>query len=45
LPLYVYRCTQCGNRIEKIQHFRAKPERVCPKCQGALERVLTVPAF
>ena len=45
MPLYVYRCTQCGNRIEKIQHFRAKPERVCPKCQGALERVLTVPAF
>jgi putative FmdB family regulatory protein len=43
--LYPYRCTQCGYRFEKIQHFNAEPELVCPKCQGALERLLTAPAF
>jgi putative FmdB family regulatory protein len=41
--LYAYRCTQCGHRFEKIQHFRSKPELVCPKCQGVLERPLTTP--
>ena len=45
VPLYVYRCKQCGQRLEKIQHFKSKPERVCPKCKGELERVLTAPAF
>ena len=45
LPLYAYRCTQCGHRFEKIQHFRSKPELVCPKCHGALERPLTAPGL
>jgi putative FmdB family regulatory protein len=45
LPLYAYRCTQCGHRFEKIQHFGAEPELVCPKCQGVLERPLTAPRF
>jgi putative FmdB family regulatory protein len=45
LPLYAYRCTQCGHRFEKVQHFRSKPELVCPNCQGLLERPLTAPAF
>jgi putative FmdB family regulatory protein len=41
--LYAYRCTQCGYHFEKIQHFSAKQERVCPKCHGVLERPLTAP--
>jgi putative FmdB family regulatory protein len=45
LPLYEYRCTQCGHRFEKIQSFNAEPELECPKCQGALIRPLTAPAF
>jgi putative FmdB family regulatory protein len=45
LPLYPYRCTECDHRFEKIQHFYSKPEKVCPKCGGALERPLTVPGL
>ncbi len=45
MPLYPYRCTQCGHRFEKIQHFSAKQEKVCPKCGGALERTLTAPGL
>jgi putative FmdB family regulatory protein len=45
LPLYPYRCTQCGHRFEKIQHFSDEPETVCPKCGGALERPLTAPGL
>jgi len=43
LPLYAYRCTECGHRFEKIQNFSAEPEHVCPKCSGVLERPLTAP--
>ena len=43
MPLYAYRCTQCGHRFEKIQNFSAEPEHVCPKCGGVLERPLTAP--
>jgi putative FmdB family regulatory protein len=43
LPLYAYRCTQCGHRFEKIQNFSAEPEMECPKCHGLLERPLTAP--
>ncbi|MGA2352145.1 MAG: FmdB family zinc ribbon protein [Terracidiphilus sp.] len=45
MPLYAYRCTQCGHRFEKIQHFKSKPELICPKCQGVLERPLTAPGL
>ncbi|MGH9589780.1 MAG: FmdB family zinc ribbon protein, partial [Terracidiphilus sp.] len=45
LPLYEYRCTQCGYRFEKIQSFGAQPETECPKCHGALIRPLTAPAL
>jgi putative FmdB family regulatory protein len=45
LPLYPYRCTQCGHKFEKIQHFNSEPEKVCPKCGGVLERTLTAPGL
>ena len=43
MPLYAYRCTQCGHRFEKIQNFSAEPETDCPKCGGVLERPFTAP--
>ena len=45
MPLYPYRCTQCGYQFEKIQSFSAEPEKECPKCKGVLERPLTAPAL
>lgn len=45
MPLYPYRCTKCDHHFEKIQKFGAKPEEVCPKCGGALERMLTAPGL
>ena len=45
MPLYPYRCTQCGHRFEIIQSFRAEPEKVCPNCGGAVERELTAPGL
>ncbi len=44
MPLYEYECKQCGNRFEKIQKFSDEPEKVCPKCGGEVERLLSAPA-
>ncbi len=45
MPLYAYKCTQCGHRFEKIQKFSSEPELVCPQCGGVLERPLTAPGL
>ena len=45
MPLYAYRCTQCGHKFEKIQNFSAEEEKECPKCHGVLERPLTAPGL
>ena len=45
MPLYEYECKQCHQRLEKIQSFSAPPEKVCPKCGGELERVISAPAI
>ncbi len=45
MPLYEYRCTQCGHRFEKIQKVSDEPIRECPQCKGAVERPLTAPTL
>ena len=45
MPLYEYRCTQCGHVFEKIQSFSAPDEKECPKCKGPVERLLSAPAI
>ena len=45
MPLYEYRCKECGHRFEKIQSFSAPEEKVCPVCHGEVERLISAPAF
>jgi putative FmdB family regulatory protein len=44
VPLYEYRCKNCGHQFEKIQSFSAPEEKECPLCQGPVERLLSAPA-
>jgi putative FmdB family regulatory protein len=44
VPLYEYRCNECGHQFEKIQSFSAPPETECPVCQGPVEKLLSAPA-
>lgn len=44
MPLYEYRCEQCGRLTEKIQKFSDPELTVCPYCGGALARTLTAAA-
>ena len=45
MPLYEYRCLECGELLEKIQKFSDPPLTTCPKCGGELERLLSSPAI
>jgi putative FmdB family regulatory protein len=44
VPLYEYRCKECGHVFEKIQSFSAPDEKECPVCKGELERLISAPA-
>ena len=43
MPLYEFECRKCHHRFEKIQSF-AEGDPQCPKCGGAVERLLHAPA-
>ncbi len=45
MPLYEYRCTKCGERIEVLQHLSDAPLAECPRCGGSLEKVISAPAL
>ena len=45
MPLYEYRCKECGHQFEKIQSFSATDEKECPVCKGELERLISAPAI
>ena len=40
MPIYGYRCTQCGHELEAFQNMSDPPMRVCPECMGPLQKML-----
>ena len=45
MPLYEYQCDACGHRFEVIQKYSDAPIDVCPKCGGAVSKLLSSPAI
>lgn len=45
MPLYEYQCDACTHRFEVIQKFSDAPIDVCPKCGGAVKKLLSSPAI
>lgn len=45
MPLYEYQCQSCGERTEVIQSMSDAPLTECPKCGGALKKLLSAPAI
>ena len=45
MPLYEYQCQACGHRFEVIQKFSDAPPAECPKCGGAVEKLVSSPAI
>lgn len=45
MPLYEYECQACGHRFERIRKFSDPPLDACPQCGGAIEKLVSSPAF
>jgi putative FmdB family regulatory protein len=45
VPLYEYRCKNCGHQFEKIQSFSAPEEKECPVCHGPVEKLISASAI
>lgn len=40
MPLYEYKCNECGLRFERRQHFSDSPVKTCPECDGEVVRLI-----
>lgn len=45
MPLYEYQCDNCGNQFELRQKFSDEPAKECPKCGGAIKKLISQSAF
>jgi putative FmdB family regulatory protein len=45
MPLYEYRCKKCGKVLEVLQKVSDKALATHDRCGGALEKLLSPPAF
>jgi putative FmdB family regulatory protein len=45
VPLYEYRCKNCGHQFEKLQSFSAPEEKECPVCHGPVEKLISTSAL
>jgi len=40
VPIYRYRCENCGEEIEKIQSINSEPLKECEICGGKLKKMI-----
>ena len=46
MPIYEYRCKQCGVVSDFLQKFSDEPKTQCPSCdQDALEKIVSATCF
>lgn len=47
MPIYVFRCEDCGEKFERLQKLSDSDPDTCPKCgeTGHVRRQVTAPAF
>lgn len=45
MPVYEYRCNACNHKFELRQKFSDPPADSCPKCGGAVHKMVSTVAF
>ena len=40
MPMYEYKCEQCGFNFERLQKMPEEPIKKCPKCGGKVNRLI-----
>jgi len=45
MPVYEYKCKECGFVFEEIKSIKNKDNVVCPHCGSGVERIIGIPAI
>ncbi|MCD8338594.1 MAG: zinc ribbon domain-containing protein [Burkholderiales bacterium] len=46
MPIYAYKCTNCGYEKDILQKYSDAPKTICPKCgQPTFKKQLSAPGF
>lgn len=45
MPIYEYRCEECGEVFEKLQKITEKPIKKCVHCGGPAHRIISQSTF
>lgn len=45
MPVYEYRCRDCGKELEVMQRITDDPLTTCPGCGGSLQRLISNTSF
>jgi putative FmdB family regulatory protein len=45
MPIYEYRCLDCGHQFELMQKFSDPPAETCPSCSGIVQKLISRSAF
>ena len=45
MPLYDYRCTECGREVEVMHGIHGSGPDTCESCGGAMRKALSTPAI
>jgi putative FmdB family regulatory protein len=45
MPIYEYRCLDCGHEFERMQKFSDPPVDKCPTCPGTVQKLISRSAF
>lgn len=40
MPIYSYRCNDCGHEFDQRQRMSDEPLTICPVCEGNIRRVV-----
>lgn len=45
MPIYEYRCDDCGYENSVLQKVNEQPLNTCPKCGGSFRRLVSAPSI
>ena len=45
MPIYEYKCADCGRHVERLQRIDDPPPGPCEACGGDMRREVSAPAF
>jgi putative FmdB family regulatory protein len=45
MPIYEYECQDCGHKFEKLQKVSDTPIKICEKCAGRADKLVSRAGF